>query len=81
MYTRFNFLGKISCVQFEVCASLSDKDYLRKVETEPTKVLVLDSEHKLWIWEPTRKGSVPSIMPGFTKLNGTAPYPRAATSI
>lgn len=64
------FLDKVSCVQFEVCASLSDRDYLRKVETEPTKCLVLDSEHKLWLWEPTRRGSFPRILTGFAKHSG-----------
>lgn len=60
----------MSCVQFEVCASLSDRDYLRKVETEPTKLLMLDSDHKLWLWEPTRRGSFPTLFPGFAKHNG-----------
>lgn len=55
-----------------MCASLHDLDYLRKEETEPTKVLMLDSDHKIWFWEPTRRGSVPYIMPGLAKLNGTA---------
>ena len=34
-------------MQFTVCASLSDMDYLRKVETEPTKVVLLDSDHQV----------------------------------
>ena len=34
-------------MQFSVCASLSDLDHLRKTETEPKKVLMLDSEHKV----------------------------------
>ncbi len=72
--SRFSCLDKISCVQFEVCASLSDRDYLRKVETEPTKLLVLDSEHKLWLWEPTKKGSTPSILPGFAKHNSMSVF-------
>lgn len=65
-------MDKVSYLQFEVCASLSDRDYLRKVETEPTKLLVLDSEHKLWLWEPTRRGSFPNLLPGFAKLDGRA---------
>ena len=32
----------------EVCVSLSDRDHLCQVETEPTKVLLLHSECKLW---------------------------------
>ena len=68
---RLGFLDKVSCAQFEVCASLSDRDYLRKVETEPTKVVLLDSECKLWFWEPTKRGSFPKILRGFTKHNGT----------
>ena len=67
---RFGFLDKTNCCQFEVCASLSDRDYLRKVETEPTKLLVLDSEHKLWVWEPTKRGSIPKLFSGFAKRNG-----------
>ena len=67
---RLGFLDKVNCLQFEVCASLSDRDYLRKVETEPTKLLVLDSEHKLWVWEPTRRGSYPNTIQGFAKHNG-----------
>lgn len=63
-------MDKVSCLQFEVCASLSDRDYLRKVETEPTKLLVLDSEHKLWLWEPTQRGGYPTIFQGFAKHNG-----------
>lgn len=63
-------MEKVKCVQFEVCASLSDRDYLRKVETEPTKLLILDSDHKLWLWEPTRRGSFPNILPGLAKHNG-----------
>lgn len=70
---RFGFLDKASCLQFEVCASLSDRDYLRKVETEPTKLLVLDSEHRLWVWEPTIRGSAPSLFSGFAKCNGNLP--------
>ena len=69
-YLRLGFLDKLSCLQFEVCASLSDRDYLRKVETEPTKVVVLDSEHKLWLWEPTKRGSFPSVLMGFAKHDG-----------
>ena len=69
-FSRFGFLDKTSCLQFEVCASLSDRDYLRKVETEPTKLLVLDSENRLWVWEPTKRGSLPTLLPGFTKKNG-----------
>ena len=68
---RCGFFEKTSCIQFSVCASLHDLDYLRKVETEPTKVLMLDSDRKIWCWEPTRRGSVPYIMPGLAKLNGT----------
>ena len=34
-------------MQFSVCASLSDFDHLRKTETEPKKVLMLDSEHQV----------------------------------
>jgi len=34
-------------MQFTVCASLSDLDYLRKVETEPTKVVILDSDRQV----------------------------------
>ena len=70
---RFGFLEKVACEQFEVCASLSDRDHLRKVETEPTKVLLLDSEHKLWVWQPMKKGS-PSILPGFSRHNGEAVF-------
>ena len=44
---RCAFFEKNSCIQFTVCASLSDLDYLRKVETEPTKVLMLDSNHQV----------------------------------
>ena len=68
---RCGFFEKTSCIQFSVCASLHDLDYLRRVETEPTKVLMLDSDHKIWCWEPTKRGSVPYIMPGLAKLNGT----------
>lgn len=68
-HIRFGFLDKTNCCQFEVCASLSDRDYLRKVETEPTKLLVLDSEHKLWVWEPTKRGSIPKLFSGFAKRN------------
>ena len=67
---RCGFFEKTSCVQFSVCASLHDMDYLRKVETEPTKLLMLDSDHKIWCWKPTKRGSVPYIMPGLSKLNG-----------
>jgi hypothetical protein len=63
-------LDKVGCLQFEVCASLSDRDYLRKVETEPTKLLVLDSEHRLWVWEPARRGNCPTLLAGFAKKNG-----------
>ena len=57
-----------------MCASLHDMDYLRNVETEPTKLLMLDSDHKIWCWEPTRRGSVPYIMPGLSRLNGIYHY-------
>ena len=30
-----------------MCASLSDMDHLRKISTEPKRVLLLDSEHKV----------------------------------
>ena len=53
-----------------MCASLHDKDFLRKVETEPTKIMMLDSEHQVWYWEPTKKGSVPSILPGLARHKG-----------
>lgn len=68
---RLGFLEKASCLRFEVCASLSDRDYLRKVETEPTKLVVLDSEHRLWLWEPTKRGSSPTTIQGFARHNGT----------
>jgi len=60
---RCTFFEKCSCMQFTVCASLSDLDYLRKVETEPTKVVILDSDRQVWYWEPAKKGSVPNLMP------------------
>ena len=43
-------------MQFSVCASLSDLDHLRKTETEPKKVLMLDCEHKVRGWEGGREG-------------------------
>lgn len=67
---RCGFFEKTNCVQFSVCASLHDMDYLRKVDTEPTKLLMLDSDHKLWCWEPSKRGSVPYVMPGLSRLNG-----------
>ena len=68
---RCGFFEKTLCVQFSVCASLHDMDYLRKVETEPTKLLMLGSDGQLWCWEPTRRGSVPYVMLGLARLNGT----------
>ena len=44
---RCGFFEKASCVQFSVCASLSDLDHLRKTETEPIKVVLLDSNHQV----------------------------------
>lgn len=67
---RLGFLEKASCLQFSVCASLSDLDHLRKVESEPAKVLVLDSNHNLWYWEPVKKGSVPNHIPGLARHKG-----------
>jgi len=54
-----------------VCASLSDLDHLRKVQTEPTKVMMLDASHDVWYWEPTVRGSTPNYLPGMARLKGT----------
>lgn len=47
LFCRCAFFENNNCIHFTVCASLSDLDYLRKVETEPTKVLMLDSNHQV----------------------------------
>ena len=47
LFCRCAFFENNNCIQFTVCASLSDLDYLRKVETEPTKILMLDSYHQV----------------------------------
>ena len=44
---RCGFLEKLECRVFQVCASLTDRAHLRGTSPEPTKVLLLDSEHKV----------------------------------
>jgi alpha-tubulin suppressor-like RCC1 family protein len=67
---RCGFLEKLECVQFQLCAPLTDRAHLRGTSPEPTKILLLDSEHKLWYWEPGKKGTLPQLLPGLAQFNG-----------
>ncbi len=74
-------LDNVPCRQFSVCASLSDMDHLRKIETEPPKLLFLTDSYNLLSWQPTVVGSTPSLLSGLTRLKGICSYTHPLTPL